>query len=1380
MRFLCIISFGFISQFVNAQVNPQNGSGYYEIPIYSYSDPKSGLSTAVGISYSSGNGLLVSSRAANTGQNWTLMAAGNITRKQNGEPDDQNSTSTFPIMPAGNYRGFSLEQAYYDDNYQSQPVSGDVYSRDYIDNYYPNGYIYSEFGLDMVDANGSNWPLNTYAPRELAMLPRFRSSMDKKFKQSRRALADREQDVFVYNFNDVSGEFVIDKNGDIHLLNEANLKIQKTTADLTGQNIRTRINAFTITDDKGIQYKFSAYELSECLEPEEVGSYGIPAFTLKIMQGEPTGKYTIQKWLLTEIVNPATLEKIIFNYETFDVDVVYNQTPTYQNSEGQVTESVQIMENRIRGKFKRILDINLPDGHKIDFNYNRGFTRPDNPDDDPLYKITLSYNSVPKSVYTFNYGFFFKKEIKDETTHTWFTVPAADRRYSRLCLKSIQKSGGGISEPPHVFNYYTGSESVDLKEIVPPTDCLAEDHWGYYTKNTNLDIHAALTKEAIKTMLTNATTYRAPSAGTASLGLLKSVETPLGSTLTFEYEQNDSKDADNPTVTKVYGGVRVSKTIIYDGVSSANNIVTNYYYKASDNTTSGWGYEAPEYLVERRINVWNAGNLDGYTNAGKEKFNLAAFMQSMTQKAVMNVATKILSATMKGSVGSTIATSFSGPPLFNLAMSGFIQRFIAMFNPNDYIETNTYNFYSFQFKNPLGVNYSRVEIVNNSIPGGAGKTVQEFTAPTVVRTEIPALAMPYASKQRFASWKFGLPSKSKTYNQSGTLIKEVNNTFNIVSTSLNDIYNKSCKVELVQSNSAACYANTSGVPLTDFSWEYYYPIKGRAELINTTETNYTASGLVGSSSGSMTYNSNYILKTSSTAKSNGDNVITKYYYATDYNNITPAIQEMKLKNIISTPISTETWLVKSDGAELLIDATVNEFYIHSNGEVKLSKIYKLESAEPLLKAVIGEQTPTLLIRNASYFKIQSTISYDSQLGYAKEINTVGGSYASRFYDSELRTYTAAISNGHHNEFAYTSFETSDKGGWIYNNANATSGNAVMGKKYFSLPSSSGITVTTQWISGKPARLSFWKKGGTQSVVNNSTPVSASIVLPNTETGWTYYEYIINGAGTITVGNSSSTGQALEIDELRVYPKDARMTSIGIDPLVGKISECDVNNRLRYYEYDALNRLIYIRDESKNILKKICYNFAGEPENCIDAQDASPQWRDDGQTMCEACPANAAYYSGVRLKRQTDQNPLSPTYNQYQWVTDNSGTCAVTPDWYQRTDIAYCEYNESGVITGNYIIPTIDINPCSPTYNQWGTPVVIPNHGPCIPCITACNEPEYKCINGVCVQGTWGVVKVQKIDKFTWKCTSAYCFPDGTISTYTQTVTGTTPCGTLCP
>lgn len=51
------------------------------------------------------------------------------------------------------------------------------------------------------------------------------------------------------------------------------------------------------------------------------------------------------------------------------------------------------------------------------------------------------------------------------------------------------------------------------------------------------------------------------------------------------------------------------------------------------------------------------------------------------------------------------------------------------------------------------------------------------------------------------------------------------------------------------------------------------------------------------------------------------------------------------------------------------------------------------------------------------------------------------------------------------------------------------------------------------------------------------------------------------------------------------------------PLTGMTSETNHNNRSTYYEYDYMGRLSMVRDHDHNILRKICYNYAGQVENC---------------------------------------------------------------------------------------------------------------------------------------------------------------------------------------
>lgn len=70
-----------------------------------------------------------------------------------------------------------------------------------------------------------------------------------------------------------------------------------------------------------------------------------------------------------------------------------------------------------------------------------------------------------------------------------------------------------------------------------------------------------------------------------------------------------------------------------------------------------------------------------------------------------------------------------------------------------------------------------------------------------------------------------------------------------------------------------------------------------------------------------------------------------------------------------------------------------------------------------------------------------------------------------------------------------------------------------------------------------------------------------------------------------------------VDDIRVFPSDAFISTYTYKPLRGITSETDPNGKTIYYEYDSFNRLSLIRDQDKNIIKKICYNYAGQPETC---------------------------------------------------------------------------------------------------------------------------------------------------------------------------------------
>jgi hypothetical protein len=70
-----------------------------------------------------------------------------------------------------------------------------------------------------------------------------------------------------------------------------------------------------------------------------------------------------------------------------------------------------------------------------------------------------------------------------------------------------------------------------------------------------------------------------------------------------------------------------------------------------------------------------------------------------------------------------------------------------------------------------------------------------------------------------------------------------------------------------------------------------------------------------------------------------------------------------------------------------------------------------------------------------------------------------------------------------------------------------------------------------------------------------------------------------------------------VDDIRIFPNDALMTTYTYNFSGTMSSETDPRGRTLYYVYDNLNRLVLIKDNENNAVKKICYNYAGQPGNC---------------------------------------------------------------------------------------------------------------------------------------------------------------------------------------
>jgi hypothetical protein len=181
------------------------------------------------------------------------------------------------------------------------------------------------------------------------------------------------------------------------------------------------------------------------------------------------------------------------------------------------------------------------------------------------------------------------------------------------------------------------------------------------------------------------------------------------------------------------------------------------------------------------------------------------------------------------------------------------------------------------------------------------------------------------------------------------------------------------------------------------------------------------------------------------------------------------------------------------------------------------------------------------------------------------------------WDYQNKEPIAKVSNATVDQIAYTSFEADGSGSWTIGSPSRDTG-SITGTHCYNLTngacSRSGLTSAATYV------VSYWSKTGSSYSVSGST----GVVQGKTIAGWTYFEHTVTGVTTETV---SGTG---DIDELRLYPANAQMTTYTYTPLVGMTSQCDVDNRVTYYFYDNLGRLKWVKDQDLNIIKTLQYHY----------------------------------------------------------------------------------------------------------------------------------------------------------------------------------------------
>jgi YD repeat-containing protein len=944
-------------------------------------------------------------------------------------------------------------------------------------------------------------------------------------------IADGEPDIFFVKTPFFSFQFVFDQTG------------QPIFSNYNGYQVIPNIfpggnpakSAFEVIDDKGNQFYFGS--TSQAAEYSTDSLYNVP-------YNFPTS------WYLDKIVTFNGKDVITLTYQAAtgnDINYSYSWSEI-QNSLLATKTTLSTGQNTITNpKYVSTIVSQLGE---LDFTYS--FDRQDDAAAARLSGIVLKAlnpqtgsNSNTLSSYAFNYSYF---------------NPSGSANLKRLCLNNVQVTPTGA--PAFSLASFGYNTSVNLPDRTQPIF----DYWGYCTtaQSTPANIYSV---------------SRSPDAVMTQADILNSITTPGGGTWNLFYELNTY----GPGITNV-GGLRVNKvsrtlptgeslfkTYSYlntDGSGySSGQIFSNLYSQLSFFFDAGNGQSATLYMSGSPylINDLN-GNFVGYSTVKETNQDNSSTVYNFTNfndAGCNDVLT---------TVGSSAQVSF---PLVLSTTSvsykrGLLKSMTTYDAANNSISNDIFSYTSLiapATQHAYGYRPFNISAVLNNIGGSISGFYSLYSTPVenyrLTQTTHTDFSQPPLSANVQRTTSYG-------YDANHWLVSNLTTT------------------------------DSKGL---SYSKAFYHP--GDASIPMEIGSEAAALGIMSSPAVNCR---NVLIHETDTR-----NGVVRHAH-----NSYSAFQVGSANNIFLTTSSIYSGNTLEHQQFFNYDAlTAQLVSSYATGDKSISVAYGYNTSYPLAKVSNAAST-------ASHGNVPASVQGTLQVP--------GSQFPSlnvSFTTVSAGTITIAMPPGSYlggpNIYAFFSFSLSGPSTGSGTLCNSSTPNyTCTGTNSVSLPnmaagnytlfvsvlentvaSVNSIPVTYTYSGqqvGATGSSEFFFEGFEQNFIGT---VGAS------HTGNAYYasnytvpftmpsprSYLIQwwnlSAGKWVFNQQSYTnGMTLTgpVDDVRVFPADALMTSYTYNPLQGKTSETDPSGKSQTYEYDGLGRLVRVRDQDNNILKQFDYEY----------------------------------------------------------------------------------------------------------------------------------------------------------------------------------------------
>lgn len=994
-------------------------------------------------------------------------------------------------------------------------------------------------------------------------------------------LMDAKSDKYLFNFGGRAGEFVFDWNRNVRLTKVQPFKIEVN-------NTLYGFESFTITTEDGVVYTFSQPEWSKYTRYDNLPDLFRSAWYLtkiKNLSGDS---------IVLKYVTPPNNARLKF-FETEKMIIGHlNGGPLFNESQkftGNHADYVTYLDEiEFSGGKVSFVKSKRNDPYYVPSGAPTGST-----EEKKLDAIVL-YNSNGQQVRKWELGYIENTE-------------------ERLKLQTLTlRDAANESDQQYQFEYNPTKLPAPTFDNPNPYNTNSVDYWGYYNLAGNLLSRIPITYSSYYAKFLGSAD-RTPNAERMKAEILTKITYPTGGYTEFEYSPNDYSDqgisfASNPMVEYTH----IAYSFQYeDGFFDQDPATITFSLTEPTAVTVSRSIKVvgpnrawmPSDTWETNVYSWGPGtytlssifNTSELLNPSSSDIHFAN--GSVTFNATVPVHSKIGGGlriqSIKNFDGLKVTTrSFEYKLEGSSVSSGYLSMFPVHFVPLEVLWQNTSGV--FLSSDPINdvpegapVGYSRVaerfedssSIVHDfttylNYPDGINGFNNGFSEELIAH--LTSMNMYRGREVSTAYFDSQGIIKKRVVNEQGTMdgvsseitAIEIKPTFNFTFPDPSGNPHPNPIISVLSSQ----YNILTRFLYNKTTTEYLYANNGTSSIDIYKKTYYD--------------NPLHLQPTrTETLKSDGSKIITYTSYPDDYASGTPFIDYMKTNHLIAFPIEQVTYR-ETAGGRTILSGTVSQY--KSFGKGLVDKVFKLETASPIAQASfkfsnqpIGvmpfDQPFSSFSVDSRYKPVLTYDSYDSS-GNPLQFTVENGSSYSYLWSYNGMYPVAEIVNARQADAAYTGFEADGKGNWDYSGIAATDVTAPAGNKCYDL--SSGALVKGGLSYDKEYTLTYWAKS---TAAGNVSGAPADAI--DTKGDWTLYKRKLNYMTSVTLSGS------VLVDEVRLHPSKATMTTYTYSPLIGVTSETDPAGKVTYYEYDGVQRLEQIKDQFRRIIKLHDYDLSNK-------------------------------------------------------------------------------------------------------------------------------------------------------------------------------------------